>query len=70
MPLDVKVVLIGERRLYDLLVQLDPEFADLFKVEADFEDRWVRTTGNEQKREWTYEMKFCLVKISLWLDKH
>ena len=46
-PLDVKVVLVGERRLYDLLVQLDPEFADLFKVEADFEDRWVRTTGNE-----------------------
>ncbi len=47
-PLDVKVVLIGERFLYDLLVHLDPDFADLFKVEADFEDRWERTGDNEQ----------------------
>ncbi|MBZ0120590.1 MAG: AAA family ATPase [Sandaracinaceae bacterium] len=37
-PLDVKVVLIGERRLYYLLSALDPEFDQLFKVAADFED--------------------------------
>jgi lon-related putative ATP-dependent protease len=37
-PLDVKVVLIGERQLYYMLAQLDPEFSDLFKVAADFED--------------------------------
>jgi lon-related putative ATP-dependent protease len=37
-PLDVKVVLFGERYLYYLLYQLDPEFRDLFKVAADFED--------------------------------
>ncbi|MEX3007243.1 Lon protease family protein [Hoeflea sp. TYP-13] len=48
-PLDVKVILIGERRLYDLLVHLDPEFSALFKVEADFEDRWARTSENEEK---------------------
>ncbi|MCP4998676.1 MAG: AAA family ATPase [Hyphomicrobiales bacterium] len=48
-PLDVKVVLIGERRLYDLLVHLDPEFGELFKVEADFEDRWARTSQNEEQ---------------------
>lgn len=47
-PLDVKVVLVGERGLYNLLVQLDPDFSRLFKVEADFEDRWVRTTENEK----------------------
>jgi len=46
-PLDVKTVLIGERHLYDLLVHLDPDFADLFKVEADFEDRWERSGDNE-----------------------
>ena len=37
-PLDVKIALFGERILYYLLWQLDPEFADLFKVQADFED--------------------------------
>ncbi|MEJ8566051.1 Lon protease family protein [Elongatibacter sediminis] len=37
-PLDLKIVLIGERRFYYLLSQLDPEFPDLFKVAADFED--------------------------------
>jgi lon-related putative ATP-dependent protease len=37
-PLDVKVVLFGERYLYYLLYRLDPEFRDLFKVAADFED--------------------------------
>jgi predicted ATP-dependent protease len=46
-PLDVKAVLIGERYLYDLLVLFDPDFAELFKVEADFEDRWTRSGDNE-----------------------
>jgi lon-related putative ATP-dependent protease len=35
-PLDVKVVLVGERRVYHALSRLDPEFGDLFKVAADF----------------------------------
>jgi predicted ATP-dependent protease len=42
-PLAVKVALIGERRIYDLLVALDPEFPELFKVAADFDDRVERT---------------------------
>ncbi|MGB7243913.1 MAG: ATP-binding protein, partial [Sulfitobacter sp.] len=37
-PLEVKVVLVGDRRLYYLLAQYDPDFADLFKVMADFND--------------------------------
>lgn len=37
-PLDVKVVLVGDRQLYYLLVALDPDFEQLFKVAADFED--------------------------------
>jgi predicted ATP-dependent protease len=37
-PLDVKVVLFGERSLYYLMHQLDPEFRDMFKVSADFDD--------------------------------
>lgn len=37
-PLNVKVVLLGDRTLYYLLSHYDPDFLDLFKVEADFED--------------------------------
>lgn len=39
--LDVKVILVGDRMLYYLLVQADPEFSDLFKVQADFDDEFV-----------------------------
>jgi lon-related putative ATP-dependent protease len=41
-PLDVKVVLVGERRLYTLLDALDPELAEHFKVTADFDDDMPR----------------------------
>jgi lon-related putative ATP-dependent protease len=45
-PLNVKVVLFGERLLYYLLYAYDPEFAELFKVEADFADSFERTSGS------------------------
>ena len=47
-PLDVKVVLLGERYLYYMLSQLDPEFPELFKVAADFEEEIERTAEGEQ----------------------
>ncbi len=37
-PLDVKIVLMGDRLLYYLLSHYDPEFLELFKVQADLED--------------------------------
>jgi lon-related putative ATP-dependent protease len=42
-PLDVKVALVGDRRLYGLLAAADPDFLELFKVAADFEEDVVRT---------------------------
>jgi lon-related putative ATP-dependent protease len=45
-PLNVKVVLIGERLLYYLLSSNDPEFNELFKVSADFEDDMARTADS------------------------
>lgn len=45
-PLSVKVVLIGERMLYYLLCQYDPDFSELFKVAVDFEDEMDRTPEN------------------------
>lgn len=47
MPLDVKVVLLGERLLYYLLCQQDPDFPELFKVAADFADEMDRTPEAE-----------------------
>lgn len=41
MPLDVKIVLVGDRMVYYLLCSLDPEFCRLFKVPADFDERVV-----------------------------
>jgi lon-related putative ATP-dependent protease len=46
-PLDVKVVLLGERSLYHLLAEVDPDFLELFKVAADLEDSVSRTQGVE-----------------------
>jgi lon-related putative ATP-dependent protease len=42
-PLEVRVVLIGTRQLYSLLCDYDIEFAELFKVAADFDDTIDRT---------------------------
>jgi lon-related putative ATP-dependent protease len=45
-PLDVKIVLLGDRMLYYLISQLDPDFPELFKVAVDFEDRFDRSDTN------------------------
>ncbi|MEX1035934.1 MAG: ATP-binding protein, partial [Sneathiella sp.] len=42
-PLDVKVILIGDPLLYYLLSQNDPDFHNLFKVPVDFDDRLAIT---------------------------
>ncbi|MFO7917761.1 MAG: AAA family ATPase [Anaerolineae bacterium] len=47
-PLNVKVGLFGNRMLYYLLWQLDPEFQELFKVEADFAEQMDRSEENQQ----------------------
>ena len=45
-PLDVKVVLLGDPTLYYLLSWADPDFAELFKVAADFDDQVPRNGDN------------------------
>lgn len=47
-PLDVKVALLGERMVYYLLTQQDPEFSELFKVQADFEDLMARSPETQK----------------------
>jgi len=45
-PLDIKVVILGDRRLYYLLQEYDPDFSELFKVQADFEEEIDRSDDN------------------------
>ncbi|MBI5420179.1 MAG: AAA family ATPase [Deltaproteobacteria bacterium] len=48
-PLDVKVILIGNPEIYYLLYNLDEEYRELFKVKADFDNRMQRTEENVLK---------------------
>ncbi len=45
-PLDVKVVVIGEAQLYQLLHRVDPDFRSLFRVKADFDVDVPRSAEN------------------------
>lgn len=45
-PLSVKVVLFGQRLHYYLLKSYDPEFEELFKIAADFENEVARSPEN------------------------
>ncbi|WED24801.1 AAA family ATPase [Vibrio sp. JC009] len=46
-PLDVKIIMFGDYRTYQLLQHYDPEFGELFRVTADFEDEMDRTEKAE-----------------------
>jgi lon-related putative ATP-dependent protease len=45
-PLNIKVILLGEPLIYYLLSAYDPEFQDLFKVAADFDEVVSRADKN------------------------
>ncbi len=45
-PLQIKVVLIGESHIYRLLYFLDQDFRELFKVKAEFDTSMERTDEN------------------------
>ncbi len=45
-PLDVKVIIIGNYRIYYLLLNYDEEFQELFKVKADFNVDMPRNKQN------------------------
>lgn len=46
-PVNVKVALLGDHRMLYLLRELDPDFDELFRVVADFEDDLERNAANE-----------------------
>ncbi|MFP4460887.1 MAG: AAA family ATPase [Thermotogota bacterium] len=47
-PLDIKVILIGEPYLYDLLYEMDPDFEKLFRIKAEFDYELNNTPKNRK----------------------
>ncbi len=47
-PLDIKVILIGEPYLYDMLYEMDPDFEKLFRIKAEFD--YELNNNNENRR--------------------
>lgn len=48
-PLDIRVILIGNPYLYQQLFILDTDFSELFKVKAEFDTKMERTEENVKK---------------------
>lgn len=48
-PLNVKVLLVGNSEIYHTLLALDPDFRKLFKIKAEFEEDAPRNEENIQK---------------------
>ena len=48
-PLNIKVLLLGDSEIYHALLALDPEFKKLFKIKVEFEETAPRTDSNIMK---------------------
>jgi len=60
-PLDVKVILFGERSALRLLATVDPDFGELFKVAAEFDDTIERNDETE--------LEFCRLIAGIARDE-
>lgn len=48
-PLNLKVLLLGDSEIYHALLSLDPDFKKLFKIKVEFEESAPRTDSNIMK---------------------
>ncbi|MBR6033534.1 MAG: AAA family ATPase [Clostridia bacterium] len=67
-PLDLKVILIGDANIYYTLLSLDPDFRKLFKIKVEFEDDAPRTEENMNRLS-KFVYSFCDKEELLHLDK-
>ncbi len=67
-PLDVKVVVIGGRNIYDLLYRWDPDFSKVFKVLADF-DSYMPSSQNAAVDVISVLRKVCIEEELPHLDR-
>ena len=67
-PLNVKVILIGDANMYYTLLSLDEDFSKLFKVKVEFEEDAPKTDENIQKLS-QFIGNYCKNSEILDLDK-
>ena len=67
-PLNLKVLLVGDANLYYSLLSFDPDFRKLFKIKAEFEESAPRTDENIIKIA-KFVSSFCEKENLLPLDK-
>ena len=67
-PLDVKVILIGDAQIYHSLLQMDPDFRKLFKIKVEFEDDALINEENVNKLA-RFIHSFCEQEQLPHLDK-
>ncbi|MDQ1238091.1 MAG: hypothetical protein QG577_275 [Thermodesulfobacteriota bacterium] len=48
-PISLRVIMIGDPEIYDLLHWYDEDFRKIFKIKADFDSRMPNTDENQQK---------------------
>ena len=67
-PLDIKVILIGDANIYHTLLSFDSDFRKLFKIKVEFEDDAPKTLENMNKLS-KFVYSFCDKEGLLHLDK-
>lgn len=68
-PLDIKVILIGNANIYHSLLAIDEDFRKLFKTKVEFEDDAPRTDDNIIKLA-RFMHGFCEQEGLIHLDKY
>lgn len=67
-PLNVKVLLLGDAEIYHTLLALDPDFKKLFKIKVEFEESAPRNADNIVKLS-RFVHSYCEKEDCLPLDK-
>lgn len=67
-PLDIKVLLIGNSNIYHTLLSMDDDFRKLFKIKVEFEEDAPKTNDNIERLS-KFVRSFCAQESLLDLDK-
>ena len=67
-PLDLKLILIGNSNIYHTLLSMDDDFRKLFKIKVEFEEDAPKTEENIERLS-NFVRSFCAQECLLDLDK-
>ena len=67
-PLDLKVLIVGNSNIYHTLLSMDDDFRKLFKIKVEFEEEAPKTNDNIERLS-NFVRSFCVQEELLDLDK-